>query len=119
MADTTGIDSTALRQSANNIGGIWSDDVMKVFNDLGATQPNPGSFPTAQWLGKIVLDRVVAMQQQALQLRQAYSDICTGLNKIADAMESQDGESADQLNQAIGNLEQQIAADLPAAPSGQ
>ncbi|MFD2420683.1 hypothetical protein [Amycolatopsis pigmentata] len=111
MADQTGIDPDSLRAAAKRIDGIMSDDVMTVFQGLKDQPPTAGGFPTATWLHDRVADRVTAVQQQAQILKTAFTDICTGLNNVADDLQGTDRNNGEKLRQDFDAIGSKVATD--------
>lgn len=111
MADQTNINPDDLRAAAKRIDGIMSDGVMSVFQGPKDQPSTAGGFPTAAWLHDRVSDRVLAVQQQAQVLKTAFTDICTGLNNVADGLQSTDRNNGDRLRQDFEAIGGKVAGD--------
>jgi cell division protein ZapA (FtsZ GTPase activity inhibitor) len=112
VTDQTSLNPDDVRNTANKIGQIMDDGVMKIFNDLGTNSPSAGQFPTAKWLADRVVDRITGLAQQGQILKTAFGDICTTLNAVADLLQNTDQSNADKIKQDINDLKTNIAADL-------
>jgi hypothetical protein len=97
MADQTNINPDDLRAASTRIDGIMNDGVMSVFQGPKDQPPTAGGFPTATWLHGRVADRVAAVQQQSQVLKTAFTDICTGLNNVADGLQNTDRNNGERL----------------------
>lgn len=105
----TSYSSENVRNAAINLGKILDD--MSPFNDLKAHWPNAGKFQLAQWLERIVDDRRNAIVAHAEHLRLTFESMEVSLKKIADDFDNTDGENAEKIKTALGDLKSKIEGE--------
>ena len=107
---STNFDSAAIKTSANNLGSIMDD--MAAFTNLKLHWPNAGKFPLAQWLERVVDDRRNGIVAQGEHLQLVLNELKATLVSIADNFDDADGDNANRIKKAIGNIENSATEDV-------
>jgi hypothetical protein len=110
MATSTEFNATEIKNCADRIGALLDD--MAAFEKLKPHWPNAGSFALAQWLERVVDDRRNGIVAHAEHLKVVFENMQTSLKRIATDFENADGENADKIVKAIGELEGTITGAI-------
>ncbi|MER6762701.1 hypothetical protein ABT266_21290, partial [Amycolatopsis sp. NPDC000746] len=114
----------AVKQSADKLANILADT--SAFEALAGSCPDAGVFDLAKWLEQVVNDRAAAIVAHAARMQVALKDLGSFLSNLVTSFDSLDGSNADQIKNAVSDLEKSVGTDmggltftpagLPAAP---
>jgi hypothetical protein len=110
MTTKTAFDPDEIKACAKRIGVLLED--MRAFHDLKNHWPNAGGFALAQWLERVVDDRRNGLVAHGEHLKVVFQNMETSLTRIAEDFENADGDNADAIVKAIGELETKVTGEI-------
>jgi hypothetical protein len=110
MTTSTEFDADEIKACAKRIGVLLDD--MSAFHKIKDHWPNAGNFALAQWLERVVDDRRNGIVAHGEHLKIVFQNMQTSLNRIATDFENADGDNADAIVKALGELETKITGEI-------